>query len=79
MFNGKALVHLLREAGFRQPEVSDTAKSAIPEIDQIELEVRRQESLYVEAEKRRSLFDGINDNGFLLPTPPRQLHNDNRR
>jgi SAM-dependent methyltransferase len=49
MFDGKALVHLLREAGFAQAAVSEYKKSAIPEIDQIELEVRRAESLYVEA------------------------------
>ena len=51
MFDGKALVHLLREAGFAAPAVSEYCKSAIPEIDQIELEVRKRESLYVEAEK----------------------------
>jgi SAM-dependent methyltransferase len=49
MFDGKSLVHLLQEAGFERPEVSSYGKSAIPEIDQIELEVRRGESLYVEA------------------------------
>jgi SAM-dependent methyltransferase len=51
MFDGKALVHLLREAGFEQVTVSAFGQSAIPEIDQIELEVRRGESLYVEASK----------------------------
>lgn len=51
MFDGKALVHLLHEAGFEQVEVSGYGKSGIPEIDQIELEVRRSESLYVEARK----------------------------
>jgi SAM-dependent methyltransferase len=49
MFDGKSLVHLLREAGFERPEVSGYGKSAIPEIDRIELAVRRGESLYVEA------------------------------
>jgi SAM-dependent methyltransferase len=49
MFDGKALVHLLREAGFEQPEVLSFGKSAIPEIAQLDLEVRRGESLYVEA------------------------------
>jgi Methyltransferase domain len=51
MFDGKALVHLLREAGFEGAAVSSFGCSAIPEIDQIELEVRRDESLYVEASK----------------------------
>jgi SAM-dependent methyltransferase len=51
MFDGKALVHLLREAGFEEPAVSSFGVSAIPEIDAIELEVRRGESLYVEARK----------------------------
>jgi predicted SAM-dependent methyltransferase len=51
MFDGKALVHLLQEAGFQQVAVSSFRQSAIPEIEQIELEVRRGESLYVEASK----------------------------
>jgi len=51
MFDGKSLAHLLREAGFANPAVSSYRQSAIPEIDQIELEVRRGESLYVEASK----------------------------
>jgi predicted SAM-dependent methyltransferase len=51
MLDGKALVHLLREAGFEQVAVSEFGKSAISEIDQIELAVRRDESLYVEARK----------------------------
>ncbi len=51
MFDGKALVRLLRDAGFERVQVSSYRQSAIPEIDQIELDVRRHESLYVEAEK----------------------------
>lgn len=51
MFDGKALVHLLHEAGFEGAAVSSFGQSAIPEIDQLELEVRRNESLYVEASK----------------------------
>lgn len=51
MFDGKALVHLLREAGFANPQVSSFGKSGIPEIAQLDLEVRRGESLYVEASK----------------------------
>jgi len=51
MLDGKALVQLLRDAAFEKVTVSCFGQSAIPEIDQIELEVRRAESLYVEAEK----------------------------
>jgi predicted SAM-dependent methyltransferase len=51
MFDGKALVHLLREAGFEQVALSCFGESAIPEIADIELEVRKRESLYVEARK----------------------------
>lgn len=51
MFDAKSLVYLLQEAGFARVEVSSYRKSAIPEIDQLELEVRRRESLYVEAVK----------------------------
>jgi SAM-dependent methyltransferase len=49
MFDGKALVHLLRQAGFENPMVLSFGQSAIPEIAQLDLEVRRGESLYVEA------------------------------
>jgi hypothetical protein len=49
MFDGKALVHLLHEAGFENPMVSSFGESGIPEIAQLDLEVRRGESLYVEA------------------------------
>jgi SAM-dependent methyltransferase len=51
MFDARALVHMLRGAGFEDVEVSSYRKSSIPEIDQLELEVRRNESLYVEARK----------------------------
>jgi len=51
MFDGRSLVQMLRSAGFEQVEISAYRVSAIPEIDQIELEVRRSESLYVEARK----------------------------
>jgi SAM-dependent methyltransferase len=51
MFDGRSLVHMLRRAGFEQVEISSYRVSAIPEIDQIEVEVRRHESLYVETRK----------------------------
>jgi SAM-dependent methyltransferase len=51
MLDGRSLTHMLQSAGFRQVAVSQYRTSAIPEIDQIELEVRRSESLYVEAKK----------------------------
>lgn len=51
MFDSRSLVHMLRATGFEQVEPSTYRVSAIPEIDQIELEVRRRESIYVEARK----------------------------
>jgi len=51
MFDAKSLVHLLRQAGFGKVEVSGYGNSVIPEIDRLDLEVRRRESLYVEAVK----------------------------
>lgn len=49
MLDSKAVVHMMREAGFERVAASSYRNSAIPEIDEIELEVRRSESLYVEA------------------------------
>jgi predicted SAM-dependent methyltransferase len=49
MLDSKAVVHMMREAGFGRVAVSSYRNSAIPEIDKIELEVRCSESLYVEA------------------------------
>jgi hypothetical protein len=51
MFDGRSLVHLLKSAGFSDPQVSAYRVSKLPDIEEIELEVRRGESLYVEAEK----------------------------
>jgi len=51
MFDGRSLIHMLQSAGFEQAAVSSYRVSAIPEIDQLDLEVRRRESLYVEANK----------------------------
>jgi ubiquinone/menaquinone biosynthesis C-methylase UbiE len=51
MFDGRSLTHLLKEAGFASPEVSSFRTSQIPEVDKLDLEVRRRESLYVEAVK----------------------------
>jgi predicted SAM-dependent methyltransferase len=49
MFDARSLVHLLQQAGFAAPEVSQFGSSRIAEIAEIELESRRSESLYVEA------------------------------
>ncbi|MGP0098980.1 MAG: class I SAM-dependent methyltransferase [Terriglobales bacterium] len=49
MFDSRSLLHMLREAGFAAPEFSAFGSSRIAEIDEIELESRRSESLYVEA------------------------------
>lgn len=51
MFDERSLVHLLRQAGFPQVEVSRFMDSRIPDIGDIELAVRKRESLYVEAVK----------------------------
>ncbi len=51
MFDERSLGHLLREAGFENPLVKAFRESEIAEINRIELEVRRDESLYVEARK----------------------------
>ena len=51
MFDERSLVHLLRAAGFVSPEVRSFGSSRIPKIEEIELESRRTESLYVEAVK----------------------------
>jgi predicted SAM-dependent methyltransferase len=49
MFDARSLAHMLRETGFRAPELSAFGSSRIAEIEQVELESRRSESLYVEA------------------------------
>lgn len=51
MFDERSLIHLMQQAGFAKPEVSRFMESRIPDIARIELEVRRQESLYVESVK----------------------------
>lgn len=51
MFDERSLVHLLQQAGFAHVEVSRFMDSRIPDIENIELAVRKQESLYVEAVK----------------------------
>lgn len=51
MFDEKSLLHLFRQAGFRNPEVMTFMQSGIPEIADVELESRKRESLYVEAER----------------------------
>jgi|SRR5580704_3070103 predicted SAM-dependent methyltransferase len=51
MFDKRSLGQLLRSAGFPNPVAQPFRESAIPEIDRLELEVRRGESLYIEAQK----------------------------
>jgi predicted SAM-dependent methyltransferase len=51
MFDARSLIRLFVDAGFTNPEVCGFKKSRIPEIDDIELEQRKGESLYVEATK----------------------------
>jgi predicted SAM-dependent methyltransferase len=52
MFDEKSLLHLFRQAGFANPEVKAFMDSRIPDIAQVELEVRKNESLYVEAQRQ---------------------------
>lgn len=51
MFDANSLIFLFREAGFQRPAVRKFRDSSIPDIDAVELESRRAESLYVEALK----------------------------
>jgi SAM-dependent methyltransferase len=52
MFDGKSLVSMFHDARFADAHVSQFGDSRIPEITKIELESRKNESLYVEATKR---------------------------
>ena len=54
MFDEKSLLHLFRQAGFASPEVKGFLESRIPDIARIELEVRRNESLYVESQRQEA-------------------------
>ncbi len=51
MFDERSLRHLLQEAGFTQPQAMQFRHSAIPDVIEIELEQRKNESVYVEAQK----------------------------
>jgi predicted SAM-dependent methyltransferase len=51
MFDEKSLLYLFRQAGFASPEVKGFMESRIPDISRIELEVRKNESLYVESQR----------------------------
>jgi len=51
MLDARSLTCLLRRAGFAEPEVSSFRQSAMPDIEAIELDIRKRESLYVEARK----------------------------
>jgi predicted SAM-dependent methyltransferase len=50
-FDARSLTHLFRTAGFANPQVSEFGKSAIRDVHLLDIEVRRSESLYVEAQK----------------------------
>src|ERR1700741_4050008 len=71
MFDGRSLVQLLRDAGFKRAAVSSYKASAIPEIDQIELEVRRNESLYVEASQKGPYSIGSTTTDSPVAVAPR--------
>jgi ubiquinone/menaquinone biosynthesis C-methylase UbiE len=51
MFDERSLIHLLEQAGFPHPEASRFMESRISDIARVELEARKSESLYVEAQK----------------------------
>ncbi|HSS95721.1 MAG TPA: methyltransferase domain-containing protein [Terriglobales bacterium] len=51
MFDARSLVAMLQEAGFEDPQQSVFGQSPIPGLMEVELESRRRESLYVEAQK----------------------------
>lgn len=52
MFDKRSLLSLFREGGFADAHVSQFGQSRIPDVIKVELESRKGESLYVEAEKR---------------------------
>ena len=51
MFDCKSLCQMLRTAGFANPEEKPFGESRIPQIAEVEMKIRRQESLYVECVK----------------------------
>jgi predicted SAM-dependent methyltransferase len=51
MFDDRSLCHLLQAAALATPAVCQFRGSAIPDIERIECEERRSESLYVETQK----------------------------
>jgi SAM-dependent methyltransferase len=51
MWDGPSLTMVLRRVGFGQVAERGFRESVIPEVDLLDLESRREESLYVEAEK----------------------------
>jgi predicted SAM-dependent methyltransferase len=51
MFDARSLAELLAEAGFKDARACEFKQSRIAEIDVLEVERRRSESLYVEASK----------------------------
>ena len=51
MFDARSLVAMMREAGFKDPVQRCFGESRIPSMLGVELEERKSESLYVEAEK----------------------------
>jgi predicted SAM-dependent methyltransferase len=51
MFDARSLTAMLHEAGFNAPQISSFGASEIPGVMDVELEERRDESLYIEAQK----------------------------
>ncbi len=51
MWDAPSLMVVLRQVGFRQVWEKGFGDSLIPQIEQLDIEQRRDESFYVEAEK----------------------------
>jgi SAM-dependent methyltransferase len=51
MFDASSLTAMMQEAGFDAPQRSSFGASEIPDVIDVELEERRNESLYIEARK----------------------------
>jgi hypothetical protein len=49
MYDAKYLAFLFRQSGFLYPKQKEFRQSLIPDIESVELESRKDESLYMEA------------------------------
>lgn len=56
MFDSRSLIAVLREAGFADAQARQFGDSCIHRIQDVELQSRRRESLYVEAQKQEPVW-----------------------